>query len=182
MNEDLRAFQMAEELMTETEAPVRTLDQARDVRNDEAALVVEAHDAKVRRQRGERIVRNLRPGRRDVRDQRRFAGVRKSDEPDIRKQLQLEAEVLDFTGFSRLHLARRAVRRGCEPGVAHAALPAARNEHALIVLGKIGHQPERVIGIPGLFVHERAHRHVEHEVLAGPSGAVRSFAVIAAVG
>ena len=88
-------------------------------------------DAEIRRERGERVVGDLRPRRRDARDERRLAGVGKSDEADVGEQLQLEAEILDLARLARLHLARRAIGGGREPRVAHAAAAAFRDQHAL---------------------------------------------------
>ena len=93
-------------------------------------------DAEVRRQRRERVVGDLRPRRRDARDQRRLAGVREADQADVGEQLQLEPQVLVFAGLARLHLARRAVGGRREPRVAHAAAAAAGDEHALAFLAR----------------------------------------------
>ena len=48
----------------------------------------------------------------------------KPDQSDVREQLQLEAKVLLFARFARLHLARRAIGRGGELRVAEAAAAA----------------------------------------------------------
>ena len=50
----------------------------------ERRFVVDAHDAELRFERGERVVGDLRPGGRDDREQRRFAGVRQSDQAGSR--------------------------------------------------------------------------------------------------
>ncbi len=73
VHEDLRALDVPQELMPETVALVRALDQAGHVGDDEAAVAAERDDAEVRRQRRERIVGDLRTGRRDPRDQRGLA-------------------------------------------------------------------------------------------------------------
>ena len=110
---------------------VRAFDQARHVGDHEAAVVAQADHAEIRRQRRERVVGDLRPRRRDARDQRGLAGVGETDEPDVGEQLQLETEILFFARLARLHFSRRAVRGRREPRVAHAAASAAGDEHAL---------------------------------------------------
>ena len=61
--------------MAEALALARALDQARDVGDDEPVAVA-ARDAEVRRERGERVVRDLRLRRGQPRQQRGLAGVR----------------------------------------------------------------------------------------------------------
>ena len=52
-----RPLDVAEELVAEALALARTLDEAGDVGDDEVGVVVDAHDAEVRLERGERVVR-----------------------------------------------------------------------------------------------------------------------------
>ncbi len=101
------------------------------VGDDEAAIAAQADDAEIGRQRGERIRGDLRPRRRDARDQRRLAGVRKADEADVGEQLHLEAEIFDLAGLARLDVPRRAIGGGRELRVAQAAASALGDEHAL---------------------------------------------------
>ena len=84
--------------------------------------------------------------------------------------------------FARLDFPRRPIRRRREPGIAHTAAAALRDEDALAFLGKIGEQALRFVRIPRLLEHERADRDLELHVAAGAPGAVRSLAVPAALG
>src|SRR4029079_14634461 len=131
MYKHFRAFEVAQELMAETLAAVSAFDQSRHVGNHETSIVAEADDAEIRSQRGERIVCDLRPGCRDARDQRRLAGIRKSNQPDVGQQLEIEPRVLHLTRFPRLHLAGLPVRGRGEPRVSESAASAPRHEHAL---------------------------------------------------
>src|SRR2546426_9212434 len=83
MDEHGAALHVTEELMAEAMPLVRAFDEAWDVGNDERLIVIRAHDAQVGDQRRERIVRDLRPGRADDRDQRRLAGVWQADDSDV---------------------------------------------------------------------------------------------------
>ena len=57
-----------------------------------SSAVVEAHDAEVGLEGGERVVGDLGLGRRDPRDQRALAHVGEPDEGDVGHELELEAE------------------------------------------------------------------------------------------
>ena len=158
-------------------------DQARNIGDDEAAIVAQSDHAEVGRQRREGIVGDFRARRRDPRDQRRLAGVGKAHQTDIGQQLQLEAQVLDFARLTGLHLARRAIggasrsarcrgRRGRPSRPARGRPACARSASSL----------QRLRRILGLLVDQRAERHGELEVVAGLAGAIRALAVASALG
>ena len=114
---------------------LRAFDQPGNIRHHEAELLrrfAHHHDAEVRLQRGERIVGDLRPRRRDARDQRALAGVGISHQPNVGQQLQLQPQRALFAGKSLLMLARSLVRRGRKPRVAASAASAVRDHDALI--------------------------------------------------
>ncbi len=71
--------------MAEALAAMRAFDEPGHVGDDEAAVAAQLHDAKVRRQRRERVVGNLGTRGRDACDQRGLAGVGEADEADIRE-------------------------------------------------------------------------------------------------
>ena len=112
VHEHLRPLEVPQELVPEAVAAVRAFDQPGHVGDDEAAVVAQADDAQVRRQRRERVVGDLRPRRRDARDERGLARVGEADQADVGEQLQLEAEILHLARLARLHLARRAIGGG----------------------------------------------------------------------
>ena len=66
MQDDLRALDMAQKLMTESRAVRSALDQAGNIRHHEILLLVHSHDAQYRRNRREMVLGNLRPRRRDA--------------------------------------------------------------------------------------------------------------------
>ena len=57
--------------------------------------------AQVRLERRERIVRDLRPRRRDPRNQCGFAGVREAHQTDVRQKLQFQPQIALFTRTCR---------------------------------------------------------------------------------
>ncbi len=109
------------------------------------AVVGQPDDAEIRRQRRERVVGDLRPRGGDARNQRRLAGVRKADEPDVRQQLEMEPEVFLFAGQTRFGPPRRAVRRRRKVRVSTPAEPALRDQHALARLRQIRDLRELVL-------------------------------------
>ena len=87
--------------MPEAPALARALDQPGDVGHDEPLGVV-AGDAEVRRERGERVVRDLGLGGGEPREQRGLARVRQPDESDVGDGAELEPEALVLAVLSRL--------------------------------------------------------------------------------
>src|ERR1700737_2913996 len=100
--------------MAESMPLVRSFDEAGDVGDDERLVFIRAHDAQVRDQRRERIVRDLRLGRADGRNQRRLAGVWPADVSAVGDQLQLDGEFALFSSIPGLRKTRRLARGGRE--------------------------------------------------------------------
>src|SRR5437016_6112080 len=90
MDEDGGAREVPEKAHAEPVSGVRPGDEARDVGQDEARLVVHAHDAEMRREGGEGKVRDPRACGRDGADERRLPDVREADEPDVGQHAEPE--------------------------------------------------------------------------------------------
>src|SRR3954468_23368667 len=118
MHEHFRAFEVTQKSMAQAMTGMRTFDQPGNVGYNEGPIAGEPDDAEVGNQRGERVVRNLWPRRRDPRDHRRLAGVWKSHKADICEELQLQSQILFFARQSWLRLPRCAIRRCGKGGVA----------------------------------------------------------------
>ncbi len=115
-----------------------------NVGDDEAAVLVDAHDAQVGRQRRERVVGDFGPRGGDRADQRRLAGVRHAEQPDVGEHLELEMQHALHAFFARRRLARRAIGARFEMQVAEAALAALRQQRLLAVRGEVGDEFARV--------------------------------------
>src|SRR6478609_11023756 len=102
---------MAEEAMTEPQPLVRAFDQPWHIRGHERSIAGQADDAEVWRERGERVVGDLRLRRRNARNDRRLAGVGEADDANVGEELELQPEIFFFTGQARLRASRRAVGR-----------------------------------------------------------------------
>ena len=105
------ALEVREELVPETDALARALDQPGHVGDDELPAVRSLDGAEHRRERRERIVGDLRPRVREPRDQRRLAGVRQPDERGVREKLEPELDLALLAGHADLCEARRLPRR-----------------------------------------------------------------------
>jgi hypothetical protein len=163
VNEDPRPLDMTEERVAEPGTTARALDEPRHVRDGRSPLVVatEVHDAEVRLERRERVVRDLRRGRGESGEDRRLSGIREADEPDVGDQPEIEPQPLLRAGLAFLGVLRRLVRGGLEVRVSEAAAAAAGDE------GRLADGDQVRQKLPGLIGIDRsAGRDVEVEVVA----------------
>ncbi len=175
MDQDARALEMLQKPMAEPVTVVRALDETGNVGHDEAAIVAQAHDAEVWRERREGIVGDLRTRRRDARNQRGLAGVGKADQADIGEELQVQAEAPVFAGQAGLCLARRTIRGAHELRVAHPASPAACDQDAVTLMREIGgRRPGFRLVVAD--VGDRADWDGNVEICASGARAIRSLA------
>ena len=138
---------------------MRAGDETRDVGEDEARLVVDAHDAEVRHEGREREVRHPRPRGGDGADEGRFPGVREPEETRVRQHAQLESKVALGSRRAGLGAPGGLVGRGREVHVAAPAAPAARHHQLLARSAEVAEELA-AIGV----VDERTGRHTEDQV------------------
>ena len=91
MEQRAAPFDVLQEAMPEARALRRARDEAGNVREYEARLVTDAHHAEVRRERRERIVRDLRLRARHGANERGLTHVREAEEADVGHHLEIEA-------------------------------------------------------------------------------------------
>ena len=123
VHEQPRALDVREEVVAEPGAGRGALDQPRDVGQHELA-VLGVDRPEHRLQRRERIRGDLRLRPRHPGQQRRLAGVRQPDEPDVGQQLQLQLDLALLARQPLLGQPRRLPHRGGEvlvPAPARAA-------------------------------------------------------------
>ena len=173
MDKDARPLDVAQERMAEPRPVACSLDQPRHVRDRRPALVVrvELHHAEVGFERRERVVGDLRRGGRHGGQERRLAGVRQPDEPDVGDQAQLEADPALFPGLALLGVLGRLVGGRLEVGVAEPAAAAAADHHLLAGGDQIG---KELVG--GVVEDRGAGRNAHHEVMARRTVAPRPLA------
>ena len=122
---------------------MRAFDDSRNIGHHKAAMIRQLHDAEIRLQRRKRIIGNLRPRRRNARNQRRFARIRITHQPDIRQQLQFQLQLFEFARLAVFVFGRRLVRGVVKRALPAAAAPALRREPALPVFGEIEQRRRR---------------------------------------
>ncbi len=186
MRDQARALDVPQKADAQPHAGMRAFDQAGQIGDDERApahvptfsrSAVGGNHAEARLERGKRIIGDFRTRRGNARNQRGFARVRKTHQTHVGQQLQFEAQVALLAGLALFGFARRLMPGLGEMLVAAPAAPALREQNALAGLGQIG-KP-----LAGSSIGDHgADRHQQNHVRAGMAGAVRAFAVAAAVG
>ena len=156
VQDELRALDVAQEVVAEADAIGCALDEAWDVRHDEALLVVRLDDTEHRRDRREVVLRDLRARRADAGDEARLADRRIADEADIREQLELKDQVARLARLAKLRKRRGAVGRICEFRIAAAAAAALADDGLLANLREVREDLARL-----LVLDDRAGRHLD---------------------
>ncbi len=152
-------------------------DQAGDVGHDHSPVGVQFHDAKLRVERGERIIGHLGPGGGDGSQQRALAGVGHADEADVGDELQFQAQSPLLALGSRLGVARGLIGGAFEMPVAASAFAAAGDDHAFFRRIEIG-QEQLMIRVE----NQSAGRDVNDQIVAAESGHFFAHAGLAAFG
>src|SRR5205807_6964497 len=104
------SFDVPQKTIAESVTFVCAFDQSGNVCDHKRAKVAEVHHAQVRLEGGKRIVSNLRTRRRNFRDQGRFPGIGKTNQPHVREQLEFELKLKLFAQTAFLMIAWRPVR------------------------------------------------------------------------
>ncbi len=117
---------------------MRAFDQAWNVRDGDPLVTRQLNHSDVRRQRRERIGRDLGVRRRDLAEQRGLAGVRITDQARIRDLPQLQIECSPLTLFAFRVLGGRAVPRTLEMDIPDSALASTAKDEFLTRVGEIG--------------------------------------------
>ena len=140
MHEHAGALEVSQELVAETDALARALDQSRDVGDDQLAAVRRLHGAEHRRERRERILGNLRPRVGDPRQQRGLARVREADERCVGEELEAKLDLPLLAGQADLGKPRRLPARPCEMLVAAATHAALRHDDSRTRVREVGNE------------------------------------------
>ncbi len=134
-------------------------------------------NTKIGYQRGKRIVRNLRASRRHRTDKGRLASIGHAQQTHVRQHLQLQPQVTQLALGTLGSLARGAIHRGFETGVAKTMKPALGHLEALAGVGQISQD------LMGIHIdHRGADRNRQNQVLAFVAGTVAAGARLAILG
>ena len=130
MEQHAAALDVAQKPVAKTMAVMCSLDQARNVGDNEFPAVASG-GAKLRMQGGERIISDLSLRRADRRKKSRFAGVGQADDPGVGNEFQTQPYDALFALLAGIGVARGLIGRGFEVGIAKAAIAAPREADAL---------------------------------------------------
>ena len=175
VREDRATLHVPEELISESVAFMRAFDETGDVGDHERLIVVARNHAEIRDERREGIIRDLRFGRADDGDERRFAGVRETNDPNVSDQLELDEQLTLFPILARLREPWGLPRGSGEVLIALPASAAFRDGDLLPVLSQVG---DHVAG--DLVTDDRPYRQLDRDVGAGVAGHPRAHTVLAA--
>ena len=151
-HEHPRPLDVAEELVPQTLAGRRALDEAGDVRHHELGAVAHpAHTdhAEVRFERGERVVGDLRFGRRHGRDQRRLPRVGKAHQCHVRHQFELHVQPELLALLTLLGEGRGPATIREEACIAAPALTAFGHQAAGTLGGQVADHPTLAVAYDG---------------------------------
>src|SRR5881394_359310 len=154
---------------------MRAFNQSGNVRDHERVEITEIDHAQMRFKRRERIISDLRLRRRHRGNERRLAGVRETNQPHVRQQLQFQLQLTFFTVAAFLVITRRAICRSRKVRIAKSAAATLRRLPALTVFGKVKQQFARY-RIENL----SSNRHADNDIIAFFSRSVAAFTVHAA--
>ena len=141
VDEQSRALEMREELVAETRAVGRALDEPGDVGDGELPLVRPVDDAEDRLERRERVVGDLRLRVRDAAEERRLAGVREAGERRVDHELETKLELELVAREAGLREARRLTGGRREARVTPPSLPSPRDDDPSVGNGEVGDEP-----------------------------------------
>ena len=158
VHEHRAALDVAQEVQPEALALAGAGDEAGDV-GDRVRAAARRDHPEIGRQRRERVVGDLRLGRADGADQRRLAGARVADQPDVGHRAQLEHEVARLPRLAEQREARGLARRPGQGGVAQPAATAADRDEPGADAGEVA--DHLAVGVE----HDRPLGHRELDVL-----------------
>src|SRR5262245_48341158 len=137
MQQYAAALGVAEEAIAKPGAPMRTLDQAGQIGEDEFTSI-HFDDAELRMQCRERVVGNLWFGRTDRSQECRFTGIGQAYESGVGNQLEAQPDSLFFSRLPGVGMAWCPVSRRFEMRVAETPITAFGNRHPLSNFGEVG--------------------------------------------
>src|SRR5215212_2287663 len=132
MQQQVRALQMAEKLMTETRSLGRTLDQTWNVSDDKALFGGNTNDAEIGMKRRERILGHLGARVGDCADQGGLARIGHTEQTDVGEHTKLETNLALLSWPARRLLTWRSIGAALEVQVAESTIATFGNQHLLI--------------------------------------------------
>ncbi len=175
-----RALNVAQELMAQAAPLMGALNKTGNVGHHKGKIARRSY-AQVGHECGEGIVGNFRTGRAHLRDERTFARTGHAHQGRIGHELHFQFDPALLSRLAQLGEGRSTTGGGDEVDVAATAHAAASHHHGLAVMGEVGDHLAHLLLVLEVLVDHRAHRHLEHQVLAGSAVHAAALAVGAAL-
>src|SRR6056297_3408329 len=137
-----------------------TSDQAGDISYHQGFVTTIPHYPQIGYQGGKGIISNLGAGGRNGGNQGRLAGIGKTNQADIGKELQLQAQGFFVPGDARLGMTRGAVSAGGKTGIAAPSLTALDQQEFGVLAGQISQD-----FTAGVIVDQGSRRHPQLQTL-----------------
>jgi hypothetical protein len=179
VDDDAGALDVFEELDAEAMAEVCAFDEAGKIGYGEGlgvGIFADLDYAEVWLEGGEGVVRDLRLGGGEPRDEGGFAHVGVTDQAGVGEETELKAVRAFFTGAAKFVFAWGLVSAGSEVLVAASAASAFGDDDGLVGVGEV---VDELAGL--VIVEESADGDLEDSVFPGLAGAVGAEAVAAAL-
>jgi len=171
MHQQTAPVDVPQEIVAQTRALAGALDDAGDVRHDEADALVHIHHPQIGIQGGEVVVGDLGVRLADHAQKRALAHVGEAHQPHVRQQLQLQHHVVALTGQPRLGEPGHLPCGGGEMLVAPAAAPALAQHEGRVV----GHILDDLAALR--VPHQRPTGHPDGQALAVLTGLAPALTV-----
>ncbi len=176
MDDQAAAVDVPQEVMPQTRAVRRALDDAGDVCHDEADALVHVDHAQVRVEGGEVVVGDLRVGVGGHAEQGGFAHVGEAHQTHVCQELELQNDLVLLAGQTGLGKVRDLSGRGGEVLIAPAAASALAQDEFV----HVGHILDDGFGLRVL--DDGAARNLDDQVFPALAGAARTLTVLAVRG
>ena len=171
VEDDRAALDVAEKTSADPGPAARSLDQPGKIGKNELLAVMHPNDPQLRLQGRERIVGNLGPSVRYFGEERRFPGVRQTNEAGIGDQFEAQPNPRLASRPARIGAAGGAIGRILVVGIAESAIAALQQYEPLAGTGQISEHLPFV-----LIKNLRSDRDPQLQILAAGSAALASGA------
>ena len=135
VDEDLRPFDMAQEIVAQADAFTGAVDEAGNIGHDEAAVIRQVDDTQNRVERREMVRSHFRLSCRHLAQDARLTDAGIAQKADVSQDFQFQAQPPFFPRFPPFGKGRRPVGTGAEMPVAAAAAAAFGDDGPLAVTG-----------------------------------------------
>ena len=176
MQQYLSTLYVTQEVMAKAYTLMRTFNQAGDIRQHKAALLVQTHHAQNWGQRCKMVGSNFGAGSAHLCNNAGFAYAGIAYQTNVSQQLQLKLQPTVLTGFALFSKGRCTVGAGNIAGIALAATATLSSHIGLTVLNQVSHHSTGCI-----ITYQGAHRHLHENGIGAYTGAVFSTALTAAL-